>query len=553
MRFDVRLEICCEDRIGIAQEVLKILVEHEIDLRKIEVSPSKQRMYVAFREVQFACLQKVMPQIRKINGIGDVKTIAFIPSEREHDELRTLLKALPDGVISIDTKACIVMANQSALSSLGSVRQDILGQPIQQFFSGFNFLEYLSSASTASAATKTADHESKNQGSSDDYIAIQPQTIQLKGAHESFVADILPIRVSDQEMTGSVIGAVVNIKSQRRLGQQVGAFRQPNQSVASQSSFEHIICKSRQMKSVIRALQKMARLGAPILLNGETGTGKELLARACHTSDRGDTMPFIVINCAAIPDEDVELELFGRMDTKRGVIQTYGLLEQASGGTLFLDEVSEMSANLQAKLVRFLHHQRFRRVGGGSEVVVDVKVIAATQKDLSQLVNQGIFREDLFYRLNVLTLTVPPLRDRKADIIPLALYFIYQFSVQMGQIIPSLEEQCEQMLQEYGWPGNVRQLENALYRAVTLQDGDKIGLQHLQLPIYTKVAVIGKEVPDSLEDAVKQYEAGILRELFPSFPSSRQLAKRLGLSHTAVANKLREYGISKRTINKLEK
>lgn len=535
----MRLEICCEDRVGIVQEVLNILVHHQINLRKIEVAPSKQRMYVAFPEVEFEKLQKVMPQIRKISGIGDVKTIAFIPSEREHNELQTLLKALPDGIISLDAQGRILMANQSALSSLGGVSKDVTGQSIHQFFGGFDFVSYLSQEEHFNEHDNASDD---SDGEEDEVRQIMPQTVKLEGANENYVADVLPIRISGDELGNSVVGAVLNIKSESRLGQQVGAFRQ-----IDIPCFNGIICKSTNMKKVLRDAQKMAKLDAPMLMTGETGTGKETLARACHESSRGVKNPFIAINCASIPDEDAEIELFGRAGSEFDI--KTGLLEQASGGTIFLDEVGDMSANLQTKLVRFLNDGCFRRVGDEQEVRVNVRVICSTQKDINELVQKGDFREDLFYRINVFTLTIPPLRERKLDIIPLALYFIHQFAQQIGSIVPSIDTRCEQMLKDYGWPGNIRQLENALYRAVTLLDGDKIGLQHLQLPTHAKSRVIEHEITGSLEDAVKQYEASILRELFPSFPSSRLLAKRLGLSHTAVANKLREYGISKKSMN----
>jgi transcriptional regulator of aroF, aroG, tyrA and aromatic amino acid transport len=516
----MRLEICCEDRVGIVQEVLNILVLHQINLRKIEVAPSKQLMYVAFPEVEFEKLQIVMPQIRKLSGIGDVKTIAFIPSEREHNELKTLLRALPDGVISLDAQARVLLANQAALSSLGCVANEVIGQPIHQFFEGFDFTQWLEQED------------------------INAQTIRLEGASERFIADILPVRISGDELGSSVVGAVLNLKSESRLGQQVGAFRQH-----SPPSFSGFICKSPGMKKVLRDAQKMAQLSAPMLLTGETGTGKETLAKACHDASRGEDAPFLALNCASIPDDDAEPELFGRVSSSVDGVNKLGLLEQANGGTIFLDEVGDMSPNLQTKLVRFLHGGSFRRVGDAQEVSVDVRVICSTQKDLNELVQKGGFREDLFYRLNVLTLTLPPLRDRKQDVIPLTLHFVHQFAQQLGAMVPGIDQQCEAHLKEYAWPGNIRQLENALFRAVTLLDGDKISLQHLQLPSHSKTRVVEHEITGTLDEAVKQYEAGILRELFPSFPSSRQLAKRLGLSHTAVANKLREYGISKKSMS----
>ena len=515
----MRLEICCEDRVGIVQQVLNILVEHEINLRKIEVTPSKQRMYVAFLEVEFEKLQLVMPQIRRLAGIGDVKTVAFLPSEREHNELETLLRALPDGIITLDAKGKVLLANQSALSSLGCVAAEVTGHAIGQFLQGFDFNQWLTSEE------------------------INAKTVVLKNGNEQFVADILPLQIHEDELGDSLLGAVINLKSQARLGEQMVAFTQPEQP-----SFSRFICKSANMKKVLRDAGKMAHQKAPMLLTGETGTGKESLAKACHDAGKGEDKPFITINCASIPDQDIEAELFGRWLPQSGEVKP-GLFEQADGGTVFIDEVVDMSPNLQGKLVRFLHCGRFRRVGDEQERAVDVRVICSTQKDLSELVQKGEFREDLYYRLNVLTLILPPLRERKQDIMPLSLHFIHQFARQQGTLIPTLDGQCEAHLKDYGWPGNIRQLENALCRAVTLLEGDKITLAHLQLPSHAKSRVVEYEITGTLDEAVKQYEAGILRELFPSFPSSRQLAKRLGLSHTAVANKLREYGISKKTMS----
>lgn len=515
----MRLEICCEDRVGIVQEVLNILVQHEINLRKIEVAPSQQKMYVAFPEVEFERLQLVMPQIRRIDGIGDVKTISFIPSEREHNELTTLLKALPDGVISVDVNGRIAVANQAALSSIGCVADEVIGQNVNQYFEGFDFVKWLSQ-----------EH-------------VETQTIRISSNNERYVADVLPVRISGESLGDNLVGAVLNLKSESRLGQQVGAFRKTDEQ-----SFRSIIHKSPQMKKVLRDAARMAQLSAPMLLTGETGTGKETLAKACHDNSRGAETPFLALNCASIPDADAEAELFGRAASSSDNVSKAGLLEQANGGTIFLDEVGDMSANLQAKLVRFLQSGSYRRVGDEKEVTVDVRVICSTQKDLNELVQKDLFREDLYYRINVLTLTLPSLRERKLDIIPLALHFIHKYSQQLGCIVPSIDPQCENHIKDYAWPGNIRQLENALYRAVTLLEGDRIALQHLQLPTHAKNRVIEHEITGTLDDAVKRYEAGILRELFPSFPSSRQLAKRLGLSHTAVANKLREYGISKKTM-----
>ena len=215
----------------------------------------------------------------------------------------------------------------------------------------------------------------------------------------------------------------------------------------------------------------------------------------------------------------------------------------------FLDEVGEMSTQLQTKLLRFLQDGTFRKVGDENEVKVNVRIVAATQKDLPAMVQEGVFREDLYYRINVLTLEIAPLRDRKADVGPLAEHFIQKYAQQNGHAIPVLSQECLSFLQEYPWPGNVRQLENAIYRAVSLLDDSELRVEHLQLPTFTHdLGYLESDFEGSLDQAVKRFEATLLRKLYPAYPSSRQLAKRLGLSHTAVANKLRDYGINRKTV-----
>ncbi len=208
-----------------------------------------------------------------------------------------------------------------------------------------------------------------------------------------------------------------------------------------------------------------------------------------------------------------------------------------------------MSRELQTKLIRFLQDGSFRRVGDENEVKVDVRVICTTQKDLPAMVQEGKFREDLFYRLNVLTLSLPPLRERKQDVVPLAEFFIARFAARLGRKAPKLTDSCANFLQHYPWPGNVRQLENALYRAVTLLEGYELDKEHMQLPSYTSdFGYLEKDFDGTLDEAVRNFEADLLRKLYPAYPSSRQLAKKLGLSHTAVANKLREYGINRKSV-----
>ncbi len=518
----MRLQIACQDRMGLAKEVLNILVDHDIDLRGIEFDKISKCLYVAFPKIDFEPFQQVMAAIRRVDGITDVKTTSFLPYEREHNELVTLLRILPDGVISIDSKGHILTANQASLVDLGLAESDIIGQPVQSILKGFNFVKWLDSKE------------------------VTGQTLKLTGNNEEFVTDILPINVTDEDGNVQLAGAVVNLKSHSRLGQQINAFRDDNNE-----SFNDILANSTSMRRVIREAKKMSQLDAPVLLQGETGTGKELLARACHDASSRSEHPFIALSCASLPDNVAESELFGfsgdAFDTK-DTSGKRGIFEQANGGTVFLDEVSEMSAEMQTKLLRFLQDGTFRRVAEEKEVKVDVRVICSTQKDLSAMVQEGEFREDLYYRLNVLSITIPPLRERRMDINPLANHFVQKFATELGKRAPTLSKSCLEYIQSYPWPGNTRQLENCLYRAISISENDILEQSDLELPCYSnEFGYLDEGFEGSLDQAVKRFEASLLRKLYPAYPSSRQLAKKLGLSHTAIANKLRDYGINKKS------
>ena len=256
----------------------------------------------------------------------------------------------------------------------------------------------------------------------------------------------------------------------------------------------------------------------------------------------------MTLNCAALPDDVAESELFG-VGEKNQEQSKRGIFELADGGTVFLDEIGEMSAKLQSKLLRVIQHGNFRRVDSEQEVSVNVRIISATNKDLLNLVSIGKFREDLYYRLNVFGLSLPALRNRRSDILPLAKLFIAQAAQKNGCEHINISDDCHHFIEHYPWPGNIRQLENVLISAVALLEGKVIEVTHLQLPVYTpQHGYLEQDFEGTLDEAVKVFEADILRKLYPAYPSTRQLAKKLGLSHTAIANKLREYDINKKSV-----
>ena len=516
----MRLEIICHDRVGMVQTVLGIFVEHGINVRGIELMQIGH-IFINIPDLDVSDLQTFMPLLRLVEGVYDVKTAPYMPSEREKNELSTLIKTFPDPFISIDRKGNIRIVNTTVSNIIGESEDSLVGQHVSSWFKGFNFNRWLDCS---------------------DVIA---QTKRLKFQGGDFVADILPIHVKGEEDEEDKVlaGAVLILKSEARLGQQINVFKQPDEN-----TFLGIQASSTAMRKVIREAKRMSSLDASILIMGETGTGKEVLARACHGASERSTHPFMTLSCAALPDDVAEFELFG-VGEKEQEQSKRGIFELADGGTVFLDEIGEMSAKLQSKLLRVIQYGSFRRVDSEQEVTVNVRIISATNKDLLNLVSIGEFREDLYYRLNVFGLDLPALRDRRSDIIPLAEFFIIKAAQKIGRTHLKISDDCRNFIEQYPWPGNIRQLENVLTRAVSLLEGDEIETPHLQLPVYTREhGYLEQEFEGTLDSAVKNFEADILRKLYPAYPSTRQLANKLGLSHTAIANKLREYDINKKTV-----
>ena len=306
--------------------------------------------------------------------------------------------------------------------------------------------------------------------------------------------------------------------------------------------FEQILTQSSNMLAVIEQAQKFAPLNAPLLIQGETGTGKDLIAKACHQFSNRRLQKFIAVNCAGLPEDEAETEMFGH---RGGGKESIGFFEYANGGTVLLDSVAELSLDMQAKLLRFLNDGSFRRVGEDKEISVDVRVICTSQKPLAQLVEEGSLREDLYYRLNVLTLTLPPLRERMENLPLLVDHFISMICQQLGISPLVYDEEFLNALRAYHWAGNLRELYNAVYRACTLAHSYRLSAKDLNLPVQKeeKEDWLHLSEQGTLDELMAKYEAALLRKFYAEYPSTRKLAQRLGISHTAVANKLRAYGI----------
>ena len=310
------------------------------------------------------------------------------------------------------------------------------------------------------------------------------------------------------------------------------------------TTFDQILTQSPNMQNVIEQAKKFALLNAPLLIEGETGTGKDLLAKACHQFSHRAEQKFIAVNCAGLPEAEAETEMFGHRGTLN---ESVGFFEYANGGTVLLDAVSELSLEMQAKLLRFLNDGSFRRVGEDQERKVDIRVICTSQKPLNQLVAEGKVREDLYYRLNVLTLKLPPLRERLDDLPLLVEHFVSEISNQLDFSKLEYDHDFLNALSCYSWAGNLRELHNVLYRACTLSHSYRLSVKDLNLPnsmLSTTEIVTHFPETGSLDEMMAQYETELLRKFYAEYPSTRKLAQRLGISHTAIANKLRAYGIN---------
>jgi DNA-binding NtrC family response regulator len=314
-----------------------------------------------------------------------------------------------------------------------------------------------------------------------------------------------------------------------------------------------IIGVNRHMKNVLDMMEKVAKSEAStVLIQGESGTGKELVAKWIHYASSRAEKPFVAINCAAVPATLLESELFGHekgaftdaKNTKKG------LFELADGGTVFLDEIGDMEMGMQAKLLRFLEDRTFRRIGGSKVLSVDVRIISATNKDLLKAIEEKVFRNDLYYRLQVIPIFLPPLRERKDDILLMARHFIDNFNREFNKNVKGISNMAEKLLTDYQWPGNIRELKNVIERAIILGTEDTLLLEHLPLEIVAQSSAVGKQLttfklpPEGVD--IEEVEKELIRQaLETSDWNQSKAAKKLNLGIDAFRYRMKKFGFIK--------
>jgi len=316
-----------------------------------------------------------------------------------------------------------------------------------------------------------------------------------------------------------------------------------------QYNYKRIIGNSTKMQPVYELIEKVSPTDTAVLIRGESGTGKELVAHAVHFNSRRKDKPFIKVNCAVLAEGVLESELFGH---EKGSFtgaagKRIGRFELANGGSIFLDEIGDINLSTQVKLLRVLQEKEFERVGGTEVIRADVRVIAATNKNLEEAIKKGQFREDLFFRLNVVPIMVPPLRDRREDVERLAFHFLTRYSAEANKKITKIDKKAVDLMAKYHWPGNVRELENAIQRAVVLADGDSIYPSNLPLDIQTfhKDDSVNYLKEDAgLTEKVENYEKElIVKAMEKANHVQTKAAKLLNVNRTALIYKLKKYGL----------
>lgn len=311
-------------------------------------------------------------------------------------------------------------------------------------------------------------------------------------------------------------------------------------------SLDRIVGDSKALKRVKDLVRRVALSeGNTILIQGESGTGKDLVAKALHFESRRGRKPFIIFSCAAFPEQLLENELFGHEKgafTDAGSVKK-GLLEMADGGTVFFDEIGELPLFLQAKLLRVLEDHTFRRIGGTKDIQVDLRIVCASNRDLAQMVGEGGFREDLFYRLSVIPIQLPPLRDRHDDVDRLADYFVDHYNQSFRRSVKGLTLKARKLLRQYDWPGNVRELKNAIERALILQDGDLIDVDIIPLHPASRAGWV-PEIPAQGIDLYQVEQELIRKALVKSNGNQTEASRLLSITRDTLRYKMQKYGIS---------
>ncbi|MCG8485429.1 MAG: sigma 54-interacting transcriptional regulator [Clostridia bacterium] len=485
---------------------------------------------IAFDEKQKKFLvNKKKSMISFVEKMADFLAVKAVQNEMydqlkiSKEEIDTILETVHESIIGLDKQGYINHCNSAAETLLKTPRDEILKKHISVFMPGATALDVLK---TGKGYTENEEIYSTSKGKFHFIVTVKPiiNITQISGAVISF---------RDIEEAQKL---VYNM-SQRTL----------------KYTFDDIIGESEEIRKIKNQALLISRGSSTVLITGESGTGKEMFAKAVHYASSRAKAPFVTVNCGAIPENLLESELFGYEKgaftgaNEKGKI---GKFELANGGTIFLDEIGDMPIHLQVKLLHVLQNMRFERVGGNRTVMVDVRVVAATNRDLEEMITEGKFREDLYYRLSVIPLMIPPLRERKDDILLLMQHFLKKYNIFMNKDITDFSDEVKKIYLNYEWNGNVRELENAVEYGVNMTFGNKIGLDAVPLRLtrhdHSTTTIIDNGLP--LNEQVRLFEREILMKKLKEYGNTQKaklkIADDLGVSRATLYRKLSELELS---------
>ncbi len=433
-------------------------------------------------------------------------------------KLEAIFNSVSDGILSVDGDLRVTSFNRAAERIVGVAAADAVGSALSDLFQ--------TRGHDLSCVLNEVIREGRR-------IEEQEATLALRDGSERWIilnADPLT------DVEGEPAGAVLVFRD-------ISEIRQLREELKGRYRFHALVGKSRRMREIYELVEQTAATNATVLIEGESGAGKELVAHAIHYSSPRADGPFVKVNCSALPETLLESELFGHVKgAYTGAISDrMGRFEAADGGTIFLDEIGDVSPLVQLKLLRVLQEREFERVGSRKTVRVDVRVVAATNRDLKQLVREGRFREDLYYRLRVVPVALPPLRERKDDIPMLVAHFVEKFNKEMDRHLLGPTEEATAAVLDYTWPGNVRELENAVEHAFVRCRGSRFGVEDLPQELWpVEKAAERLSIPDD----PGQEKALILQVLEEAGGNRTKAARMLGMSRTTLWKRLNAYGIS---------
>ncbi|MCL1983519.1 MAG: sigma 54-interacting transcriptional regulator [Clostridiales bacterium] len=445
---------------------------------------------------------------------------AFSTVQNSMSEMETLLEAAHEGIFSIDRNGYIIHCNNIAASLLKADIRDIIGKHLNKYMMGSPAAEV---AKNGGGYTENEELYKNEKGSLHIIVTAKP-----------FFSN------------GSIEGAVLSVRDIEEARKLVYNIN----TRALKCTFDDIMGESEPIQRAKYQALLTSRGNSTVLISGESGTGKEMFAKAIHYASARGGGPFITVNCGAIPENLLESELFGY---ERGAFTgasdkgKIGKFEMANGGTIFLDEIGDMPLVLQVKILHALQSMRFERVGGNRTIIVDVRVIAATNKNLEAMIVEGTFREDLYYRLSVIPLVIPPLRERREDIVPLMDYFLKKYNVFMNRQIVGFAKEVESMYMNYGWPGNIRELENAVEYNTNMAFGDIVGVDDVPRRITKREeqAVRGDDDGLTFSEQMRRHERQIIAQKLMKYGNTgiakERIAKELGMSRATLYRKLSEF------------